>query len=317
MFLANQSKGDFGVCNQMKWIKDELAENIIKKLGLTFTLEMIDGSSIDRKKSRANSAREERLDSSHVENIACSILNDDPIPAIVVRKPSPFVIATGNHRDEACVVAGEPTRYAYVVQCDNAQFIVLCQLLNVPQGKGPSKELRVKHAAEAVQSGSMKVADAACYYHVKTDAIHYYLRLKKAQLTLDARTGGMRTNMPQKLVIELAKIQADSVFNKALEHCTKPTLDVKDTVQLLKDVLSMRTEKDQLNAIETAVVQGKELEKTPVVSPKKKRFLQLLSGIENTLAKRKGDSLDAFDIVADTEGVRARCKTIARILNSL
>ena len=141
----------------MIWTNDIGAETVLKSLSIKYEMKSIDACTIDVKLSRANTARAFRIDFEHAESISLGIMRDDPIPAIVVRKcqragTHRYVIAGGNHRDEGCRIAGESKREAYVVECTDTEFTILCRLLNTWNSK----------AAEVAVIALARTASHAC-----------------------------------------------------------------------------------------------------------------------------------------------------------
>jgi len=240
---------------------------------------------------------------------------------VLVRKRSGnycFVIAGGNHRDEACVIAGVKERKCYVTECNDAEFTNLCRMLNTVVGEGSGDELKIEHAADAVQSGEMNLSTAAREYCVPRSKVTYCIRQRKAHLRLQSRMSGKKISFPKEVMFAIADIQADAVFDEALVLVKTKGVSGKSCSKIIRDAIKLPTEDAQIEMIRASVREAQSEINSVVSSPKRKRFLSCISQTENCLAQLNVKALSSVDISKEDElEVRLRCKTLANILNSL
>lgn len=300
----------------MNWCQDIGTETILHRLKLPVNVGSISELDIDRKLSRANTARYVRLDRDHAESISKAILRGDPMPYLVVRKiGSKFVIAGGNHRDEAMVMIAQPGRMAYIVECDNATFTQLCRLLNTVVGLGADREVRTKQAADAVIAGVMSTKCASVEFGVSTTAINWQIRSEKAKTLLASRVGHS-VKIQCKVADALAEIQADAVFNSAFTLYKQSKAPATEIAKAIKNSLCKPSEAEQIKALSGAMEELERQYNSPVKSSKRSCLLRSLATLERVLVDVT--SILELDISTDEEKeVRKRCRQIANILNSL
>lgn len=303
----------------MNWVDDIGAEDVMKQLGIKWESATISMKDIDVKLSRQNFAREERLDKDHAESIAIAARNGSRIPKCVVRKKSTptgkrfFVIASGNHRHESAVINGENDLPCYVVVCTDGEFELLCKLANTTPGKGADKPLRVKQAAHAVITGKLTEQDAATLFGVSKASVNFQKRLIVAKEKVAARLGE-RARISDKVIMSLAAIQADSVFNAAVDYAKGSALDSKGTADAIKKASAESEAKaiSFLGSLERKQRSGDR----KVRSERRIRFLGVLTQLENTF--RESQTLDVVDVPEEMKKeVRQRCLAIANLLKSL
>lgn len=303
----------------MKWINDMLAESVMQQMGLKWVVETISEGQIDIKKSRQNTARQTRLIGEHAEAIAKSILKGAPIPFIVVRKTKSgeYVIAGGNHRDQACRITGEQQRTCYVVECTDGEFTVLCRLLNTVVGIGSDRKLRISQAVDAIQSGAMSTTDAAKAFNVDKAAISNRTRLDRCELKLAALCAtGKQVAISEHVKLAMAGIQADSVLQSSIELAQTKGANSKDVATTIREAVLLPTESQQLEHIKLAAISVSESPTINVRKPIRAEFLRSLSTLEKVLSKHT--TLDALEISSDMrKEITERCRVLTSMLKSL
>jgi len=316
--------GELKMSEKVNWIEDPLAESVMNHLVLKWQVDEIDQRFIDLKTSRSNTARPERLDDDHADAISKSIIKGGPVPMIVLRRirkqtngPCTYVIAGGNHRDEACRIAGELSRMCYVVECTNSEFTILCRMLNTVVGKGSDKNLRAKHAADAVSQNEMSTKDAAIAFNISAAAINDHIRLEKAESKLAAYgvSNSKAKSIPVLVKKRLLSIQADAVLEAAIELATLPHTDSKEVARAISSAAAKNTEKEQLAYLKEKIQQESIIVNKPVKSKKRSSFLRAISAVEGALST--ATSLDDLEVAEDKKEVRERCKLLANKLNCL
>ena len=298
----------------VKWVDDEAAEHVLELLGIEYNRSKIDRSTIDIKASRNNHAREHKLDIDHKDAIAQAMLKGGPIPAIVVRKTlKGFVIAGGNHRDAAIEQIGEAKADAYIVECTDSEFIVLCRLLNASHGKGIDRKVRIQQAADAVLLDLLSVRDAEAFFNVAKATINLQIQAIKADAKLSARMGGAPLGkIPAAVRVVLARVQADKVYKAAVDLVASSRMSSPDLVRVLRQTIDKPSEQEQMEFISSHVATARKA----VFSPKKKRFLMALHSLESSVENVK--AISELDIEEpELSEVRKECKTLANILKSL
>jgi hypothetical protein len=308
----------------MKWTKDVGAETVLNRLSIKFQMERIDANAIDVKLSRANTARAFRIDADHAESISLAIMRGDPIPAIVVRKillttkekyKCVHVIAGGNHRDEGCRIAGESEREAYVVECTDTEFTILCRLLNTVVGQGATKADRVMQACDAVRASAMTATSAAIEFNVSKQAISKALKLQAANLRLQSKLDSAKTKISPNVALALADVQLDSVLDKAIELVAKSKLSGTDIVTHVREAIKLPSEAEQANYLAGVIERNQNVGRSPITSKKRAAFLKSISALENLIVS--STTYSALEIINDVKEIKARCQKLAQRLNTL
>lgn len=306
---------------KVNWIPDLLALQRIESLGLTYEVMFITRDEIDIKTSRANTARSSRLDKDHSDAISKSILKGDGIPMLVVRdldipKKMRYVIAGGNHRDEGLDRVGEIQRKCYVVKCSDAEFIILCRVLNSIVGKGSTKDDRIKHACDAVENELMSKKDAGHEFNVTNSQINDELRARKQDRWL-ASKGSLAQNLPTVKREAICRIRADAVFDKALEIATNKKVPGKDFAEAVKNANEMPSEAEAIACLQLF----QNTFESKVSSPRRIAFLRGLAIIEKSIDEASKESLVTFlnNAGFNNEEIKEllpRCQRLASILSS-
>lgn len=290
--------GDFF---QVAWIDDFHALSVIGDLGLKHTLIALPLSSIDRKKSGQNSARlSAKLDEENVASLVIGIQQGDGIPYLVVRKVVErgvvrFVIAGGNHRLEALTRCGCENLKAYSVECGDTEFLILCQRLNLANGKGVSEKDRIAYAAAAIANGvAENQKTAADMFRVSQSKLKEFIKLEHAEQKLVARVG-RSVNIPVKVKLALGRVQSDEVHDAALDLAVAKGINSNEVSRVISDAIKLPTVAEQLEAIRKAQVVTTCERK--VASPHRKVFLSAVSTLQKVLQQHT--TLQSLDIVDD------------------
>jgi len=299
------------------WIPDIGAEEAMTRLGIAWKVERVCMTDIDVPASRKNHARKEKLDKEHAESIAASQRRGDSMPMIVVRNRAglakPKIIAGGHHRHHGFDANGVDEITAYVVECTDSEFVILCNVLNTSVGKGMTKAEKVEKAADAVMSQMMTTRQAAIHFGVDVSSVNARKRSSEAGSRLLARTG-KTLRLPQVTAVALADIQADSVFREALElaeSSKSPSKEVAKAIQMAGEL----PEAEAIKAIRSFRIE-EEANQRSVSSPKRTQFLRSLTMVSQLASENK--TLDALEIPKEMQKeVREKCKTIANFMNSL
>jgi hypothetical protein len=305
----------------MKWTKDVGAETVLQRLRIDYEVKRIEANIIDVKLSRANTARAFRIDVDHAESISLAIMRGDPIPAIVVRKifltkeKYKYVIAGGNHRDEGCRIAGEPEREAYVVECTDTEFTILCRLLNTVVGQGATKADRVMQACDAVRASAMTATSAAIEFNVSKQAISKALKLQAANLRLQSKLDSAKTKISPNVALALADVQLDSVLDKAIELVAKSKLSGTDIVTHVREAIKLPSEAEQANYLAGVIERNQNVGRSPITSKKRAAFLKSISTLENLIVS--STTYSALEIINDVKEIKARCQKLAQRLSTL
>lgn len=305
----------------MIWTKDIGAETVLKRLSIDYEMKTIDANTIDLKLSRANTARAFRINGDHAESISLGIMRNDPIPAIVVRKvhrsagTSRYVIAGGNHRDQACRIAGESERETYVVECTDTEFTILCRLLNTVVGQGASKADRVMQACDAVRSSAMTASSAALEFNVAKQAISKALKVQTATLRVQSKLDKANTKISPTVALALADVQLDSVVNKAIELICTSKLTGTEVVTHIREAIKLPSEAEQANYLTGVIERNKNASRSPISSRKRSTFLKSITTLENLVTT--STTYCDLEIISDVKEIALRCKNLAQRLNTL
>lgn len=291
--------------SKVAWVEDAFALVVLQELGLKHSLVELPISAIDRKLSGQNSARlSAKLDEENVSSLVLGIQHGDSIPCLVVRKIVErglvkYVIAGGNHRLEALTRCGCDSLKAYRVECGDTEFLILCQRLNLANGKGVSEKDRVAYASAAIANGiaeNQKIA--ADMFRVSQSRLKEFIKIEQAEQKLLARTG-KNVNVPVKVKLALARIQSDEVHDAAIDLASVKGSNSNEVSKVISEAIKLPTVADQLNAIKKAHLIASCERK--VVSPQRKVFLSAIGTLQNLLQKHS--TLQGLDIVTDREHV--------------
>lgn len=300
------------------WCEDSYAAKTIAELMLTTIVELVLIADIDRKKSQNNAARlSAALDEDNVQSLVLGIVKGDEIPFLVLRTffekgRRRFCVAGGNHRLEAVCRLGQDHVKAYIVECGDSEFLALCQKLNLANGKGVSEKDRVQYAAHAFESRLYDTIQAAAdFFRVSASKVKDFIKLQKAEQKLMARTG-KRYFFPQKVVLALAQVQADEVFDAAISLAQNKKLDCNEKSSAIRKAIEQPTVSDQLAFI--ARVNASPCERK-LATPDRKTFLSAVTSLETILAKHK--TYESLDIVDDKSDIKARIDLISKGLRGL
>lgn len=303
---------------QVAWIEDAFALSVFEDLGLKHSVLALDISEIDRKASSQNAARlSARLDEENVSSLVIGIQQGDRIPYLVVRKVldrgrARYVVAGGNHRLEAMTRCGCEDVKAYCVECGDTEFLVLCQRLNLANGKGVSEKDRVMYAAAAVASGTAENQRVAAeMFRVSPSKLKEFIRNEKAEQKLIARIG-RSIKIPSKVKLALSKIQVDEVHDAAIELATSKDAREVDVVKVITDAIQQPSVDEQLGVIKKAQLSVRERK---VVSPQRRVFLAGVSTIDRVLQKHS--TLLSLDVVNDKDAVIESIQSLITKLKGL
>ena len=211
------------VSNQ--WRVDELAAYRLTELNLKYNIVCIQADQIDVKTSRMNIARDEPVDKSRAADYAKAFTAGAIFPMPVVRRKGEngqYVIAGGNHRHEAvCIINGEPSLMAMVVECDDFTFSILNKTLNIGVGVESPVSLRASHAADLVLGQGVKTQDAADVMSCSFSAVKNELARRKVEDTFH-RVGVRFKETPANSTFAAAtKLCRSDVTAKLIGECIK------------------------------------------------------------------------------------------------
>lgn len=310
----------------VKWIRCEKTENVLSKLGIQFSIQVVDPSLIDRNESSKNIARPDKsIDADRVQQISKSMLARDPIPMPVLREVGySYWICGGNHREGGNTVVGAPPMTCYVIKCSDSMFKKCAKLLNCHEGEGISKEQRLEWAVDDIEKENITVKEAADQYGVSEAAVKHKKRERHNYAKVSSRLEGCNLGNASRskilrrkgIVDVLAGLQADSVFKAAVQYAAYSGELVGKVTQDLRSAKNMGAEQKQLQFIKQRIADASATSDTKKRSPEKVKFLKGLSTLETVLTSNVRTLLD-LDI-HDTNGeMRARCQKLAGTLNSL
>lgn len=135
------------------------AEALLEELGLTYKLEYVELSEIDRKASRQNQARITPIVEERAERYARAVLDGAVFPAGLIGRNGTgrLVIADSNHRDEAFLRAKQLGCWAYVFEYETEeQFRAVADTANARlNGAENTLEERLMHAVYAINNSGI------------------------------------------------------------------------------------------------------------------------------------------------------------------
>ena len=302
----------------VNWCRDIPAESVMESIGIRWIEEIVLMKSIDFAASSRNFARDDaRLDLEHAECIANGRRAGKPIPYVVLRKMptgGKYVIAGGNHRCKALKDCSDVSVMAYVVDCTNAEFSILCKALNAVVGKGSDKRLRVKQAMQSVVDGTLTPTEAAKIFNVSTNAINTEIRSQKGMLRIEAAAPGKSKTIPKAIGEALSTVPSESIV-KASVDAYLTGAKTEDVVKAIRSAATKTTDEESLKEIQKVT---QLVPVTKVASKKKTDFLRCLTSMERLFDKHNPSSTADLDIETTlAKEVKERCKKLANTLNSL
>lgn len=225
-----------------KWLDDHHA---------TYTLVLLDLSSIDRETSRHNQARFKALDETVVIQYAESTERGDTFPPIVVYQAGDrYLVIDGNHRTAAFDLNDLPATLAYVVEDPSpAQVTTLTFEANTRHGLPTSQDERVQQAIYLIEMGSINQNQAAAMLSVPLGVLkHAYERYKA-----DQRLSGLGLKrierIPQTTRVRLGNLRSDVVLREVFQLTIDGDLRTEDVSALVKEINALRSEKEQLAVV--------------------------------------------------------------------
>lgn len=303
----------------VKWIRDYQAEKILNDLGIKYEIKTIAIATINKTESLQNKARLDlSLDQNNVDSIARGAALGDPVPALVIRRKSnkmkiDYTVAGGNHRLEAVIRLGEEVVECYQVEVGENEFSVLCQKLNLANGKGVTVADRVRYAVDAIDKGICSTQkEASEMFRVDANAISHKLAERRVYLKLSSRTDSSY-KPPLKVAKALANIQSKDVHDKAFEFVeSSKKLNREDVVEVINTAMAKETIAEQIAVFEQAKALTPERK---IATADKQAFLKSLRKIESILDKHK--TLESLDIVTQAHVVKQQIDSICKRLNQL
>lgn len=310
----------------MEWIPDEVAENLMRRIGIEFDVETVEIEEIDVVGSlQSNSRDSEDIDQDFAERFKRQMDEVDakfPMIVLVASKNPAFLydVSSGNHR-LAAYLKREPTPTtidAYIATCSNVSNLALLTFeLNNIHGKALTKQQLLRNARFAMNAHGLSVDAAAKKFAVTTSALKEYIRAQEIISEL-AKYGLRLESMPFGILKKLYTLRPNQPVMVAMGRiCHKfPTTVAFNTA--VDEVRAKETEAEKLAAVE-------EIRRTalsPQPSPNRNftirtKFLGCLTRIEKLTEGVMG--LERFQIAEDPErsAVRKRVEALSRRLAAI
>lgn len=302
-------------CN---WIDDQSAISVIaEKMGLECDDTEIEVSDIDRKRSKENRAREVPLDKERVQLIAVAQRERTPMPKIVVRLVGEkYVIAGGNHRFSAYAEVNRMRQSIPVhrVVCTDAQFEVLCRLLNTVVGQGMSKQERIANAADAVERMGLSQREAAFLYGVDQADVSKQIRFARISDAVNLPSHVTKTHI---FSVPNDQMEQVPIRNKWIDLLSKSKLTCDEVKAIAAKVAAATSEAGRIGVLEQESCIYEKVKKSPIPRTKRKALLCALGQLESVICS-KVVSLESLEVLPEErKEIAERCHKLASILKSL
>jgi len=239
----------------MKFGKCSKTEEWLRGMGIDFHYEDIPSTSIDRKKSRQNKARQRgAIIEEHVFKLGYDAENGSVFPPVIAAKEgSLYRLLDGNHRDEANQVNGAGPVGAIVVETeDDVLKEIITRFANRDlNGVGQDKDEAMEHALYLYNTYGYPLKRVAKIAGVKLSTLQTH------KATEETRKELMKQKVPADklsgtVVRQLGRLKNNvRVMVAAADVADRHNLSEKDTKWMTNCVLrSPKTEDEQLKAVE-------------------------------------------------------------------
>lgn len=299
------------------WTKDPRVEQQLKKLRIKYEIAEIPIDQIDVKRSLQTQGRHDtRLDEDLVVKYAMAIEAGDSLPAIVLlrSKSAKHLVLSGNHRVAGAQLAGA-TVSAYVIElADEFLRDYLPVLFNVIEGRSQPLTEVTAYGVRAVTKYGIKPVAAAQMLNIKPRVLGEAIR---AQAVYDRLTHlGVRVHegTHQNALLALHRlVDNDNVLAAVARLCVSKKRAGTDTIQVVKEVRSKRTESERLAHVKQ--VEQQEASVPPLVRTHRNvrtAFLMALGSLET--ATKGAGSLRKLQITNDDERKQVLSR-LTRLIN--
>lgn len=234
----------------IRWRRDDLAEDLLNRLGLIWEEKAIRLDSIDWGESLNNGARlDQPIIEELVEDYAMAMLDGSAFPKPVVhsyRGKSP-VILSGNQRLESAkrVAKDDAVPVYFLTTEDKLKADLFLRMANVALGERSSRENRFQQAIYAVRVLGISMTDASKMFLVSDSAISLRIRSQDIRRELD------KANVPNAEMLtmshchELGKLNPEFIPKVA----TVCSIALPSAERLNQAVASINAQKTQAGKI--------------------------------------------------------------------
>jgi hypothetical protein len=275
----------------VNWVKDDAAIAVLNEIGIDVFDAEISVSTIDKKASKENRAREIPLDDERIEGFQSSMIRGVPIPKIVVRKTlRGMVIAGGNHRFAS--VNGTKTLPVHVIECTDEEFEVACGLLNTYVGVGMSKNERIKKSVMCVSRLGFSAEEAAKRWGVSVCAVRDACRMRDVSLRFPLLPAKIKDRVTASHIKSLGDLtKNDNVLKAAFACICDSKATAKEIADIAKHVRQQPTEAAQIAVFEEHARKARKEAVKVIPRKTRKVFLQACTTIQNMKDKQTWQSL--------------------------
>ncbi len=296
----------------VNWISDDAAIAVLNEIGIDVFDAEINVSSIDKKASKENRARDVPLDDERIEGFQSSMIRGVPIPKIVVRQtPRGMVIAGGNHRFAS--INGTKTLPAHVIECTDEEFEVACTLLNTVVGVGVSKPERIKKAVDWVTRIGMSHDAAAKRLGISVCSVRDACKMHEISKRFPAMPSKAKDRVTMSHIKALGDLaKNDNVLRAAYASICESNATSRDVADLTKTARQQTTEAGQVAVFENHAREARKDSARVVPRKTKKAFTQACTTILNMKDKQTWQSLQF-----EKDEIESSKKTLLHVMNIL
>ena len=246
----------------MRWVKLEMAEHKMDRIGVRWKFKQIKWVSIDGGKSKRNNAR--IIGSSVIDDLVLKyalMMEEDPqavFPAMLVYKDSKsYVIIDGNHRFQAYDLADidKPILMdCYVVETDDPKKLeLLIRSFNTLNGMPQKKEESITHVMHLIDKWPALTSKELCdAFGLKPEQVSKGRKIYDTNNRL-VRLGVPSHGLKQGHLEQLSRLKNDNVMKRVAQAAYEREMTVEQITETVVAVNGKRTEKDQIEAVAGAV----------------------------------------------------------------
>lgn len=307
------------------WVRDEALERKLAASGVPFHLATMSVSELDLQESIKNSGRiGEALNKKVVSEYACSMIDGDQFPAVVVGKNghAKHLVIAGNHRVHGAIEAERKHVLAYVLDtADPAVWSTLARTDNARNGDKPSTQDRCRAAKYLIDRYGLTHSEAARLNKIDDSTMSLFMRAEAVRKEV------VKANLPASKLLDGQAAALSPLFNanlrvgvEAARIVLRQKMTGSNTTELVRHARKGEDEAEMIERLRSFAERLRLQSQSPQRMLKTPRRTALLSALTRLRAAvADAANLEALQITeeADVSSVRNDLRWLAKRLNEL
>lgn len=306
------------------WVRDEALERKLAASGVPFHLATMSLAEIDLAESMKQSGRiGEALNKKLVSEYACSMIDGDNFPAVVVGKNghAKHIVIAGNHRVHGAAEAERKDVLAYVLDtADPAVWSALARADNARNGDKPSTQDRCRAAKYLIDRFGLTHSEAARLNKLDESTMSLFMRAEAV------RNQVLKANLQASKLADGQAAALSPLFNanlrvgvEAARIVLRQKLTISNTTEMVRNAKKGADEAEMLDRLRSHAERLRQAQspqrllKTPRRTALKAALTRLRAAVADAT------SLESLQITedADVASVRNDLRWLAKRLNEL